>query len=110
MLPDGAEAEMVVALCLASGLASMLGGVALFAYETGAWLIDGLWQPIALADLVTVPATRSLLGLNALLAATFHLPIGVDLVIAGALTLAVGRQMARWRSFKSAKSVAGSAA
>lgn len=90
----------MVALWLASGLVSMLGGLGLFAYETGAWLTDGLWRPIALADLVAVPATRSLLGLNALLAGAFSLPIGVDLLIVGALALTVGRQVARWRSFR----------
>jgi len=93
----------MVALWLASGLASMFGGVALFAYETGAWLADGLWRPIALADLVAVPTTRSLLGLNALLEAVFDLPVGVDLLIVGALALAVGRQVARWRSFNLAR-------
>ena len=88
----------MVALWLASGLASMISGLALFAYETGAWLADGLWHPLALADLVRVPATRSLLGLNALLEAAFDLPIGVDLIIVGTLALVIARQVARWRA------------
>jgi hypothetical protein len=90
----------MVALWLATGLASMFGGLALFAYETGAWLADGLWRPIALADVLTVPATRSLFGLNALLEATFSLPIGIDLILVGTLALTVGRQVARWRALR----------
>jgi hypothetical protein len=88
----------MVALWLAGGLASMLGGFALFTYEAGAWLADGLWRPLALADVMRVPATRSLLGLNALLQGAFALPIGVDLIVVGTLALVVGRQVARWRA------------
>ncbi len=88
----------MVVLWLASGLASMFGGLALFAYEVGAWLSDGLWRPIALADVVRVPATRSLLGLNALLESAFALPIGIDLIALGTLALLVGRQVATWRA------------
>ncbi len=92
----------MVALWLVGGVASMAGGLALFVYQAAAWFADGLWRPIALADLVTVPATRSLLGLNALLEAAFGLPIGVYLVIAGCLALAVGREIARWHALKKA--------
>ncbi len=88
----------MVVLWLAGGLASMFGGVALFTYEVGAWLADGLWHPLALADVVGVPATRSLLGLNALLEGAFALPIGVDLIVLGTLALLVGRQVASWRA------------
>ena len=90
----------MVALWLAGGLASMFGGFALFAYEAGAWLADGLWRPLALADVVRVPATRSLFGLNALLEAAFAVPIGVDLIVVGTLALTVGREVARWRALR----------
>ena len=92
----------MVAMWLAAGLASMFGGLGLFAYEAGAWLSDGLWRPVALVDLVRVPATRSLFGLNTLLESAFALPIGVDLIVLGTLALAVGRQVERWRALKRA--------
>ena len=86
----------MVVLWLAGGLASMFSSLALFAYEGGAWLSDGLWRPVALADVVRVPVTRSLLGLNALLEAAFALPIGADLIALGTLALLVGRQVSTW--------------
>ncbi|MBI3515247.1 MAG: hypothetical protein HY060_14485 [Proteobacteria bacterium] len=91
----------MVAVWLAAGFATMFGGLGLFVYEAGAWLSDGLWRPIALADVVRVPMTRSLFGLNALLESAFALPIGVDLIAVGTLALLVGRQVERWRTLKS---------
>jgi hypothetical protein len=90
----------MVAVWLAAGCATMIGGLGLFAYQAATWLVDGLWRPLALADYVGVPATRSLLGLNALLEAAFGLPIGVDLVVVGTLALLVGRNIDRWRALK----------
>ena len=90
----------MVAIWLAAGFATMFGGLGLFAYEAGAWLSDGLWRPVALADLVGVPATRSLLGLNSLLETAFALPIGADLISVGMIALLVARQVERWRALK----------
>jgi hypothetical protein len=90
----------MVAIWLAAGFATVFGGLGLFAYEAGAWLSDGLWHPLALADLVRVPATRSLLGFNSLLETAFALPIGADLIMVGALALLVARQVERWRALK----------
>ena len=90
----------MVVIWLVAGFATMFGGLGLFAYEAGAWLSDGLWRPVALADLVRVPATRSLLGLNSLLESAFALPIGADLITIGVLALLVARQVERWRALK----------
>ena len=88
----------MVALWLVSGLLTMSGGIGLFAYAALQWLSDGEWQPVALADYVGVPATRSLLGLNDLLQLAFGLPVGVDLIALGVLALVVGRQLDRWHA------------
>jgi hypothetical protein len=76
----------------------MSGGIGLFGYAALRWLGNGEWQPVALADYVGVPATRSLLGLNDLLQLAFGLPVGVDLIAIGVLALLVGRQLGRWRA------------
>jgi hypothetical protein len=100
------SAEMV-ALCLASGLLTMSGGIGLFAYAALQWLSDGDWQPVALADYVGVPATRSLFGLNDLLQLAFGLPVGVDLIAIGVLALVVGRQLDRWRALSGSATLPG---
>jgi hypothetical protein len=88
----------MVALCLAAGFLTMCGGIGLYAYAALQWLSDGAWQPVALADYVGVPATRSLLGLNDLLQLAFGLPVGIDLILIGMLALLVGRNLGRWRA------------
>jgi hypothetical protein len=88
----------MVAVWLVSGLLTVCGGLGLFAYTGLHWLADGQWQPIALADLVAVPATRDLLGLNQLLELAFGLPIGVDLITVGLIALLVGRNLESWRA------------
>ena len=93
----------MVTLWLAGGLATMFGGIGLFVYEAGAWVSDGLWRPVALADLMRVPATKSLLGLNSLLESAFALPIGIDLMMVGTLALMVGRQIEHWRVLKAGR-------
>jgi len=90
----------MVALCLATGLLTMCGGLGLYAYAALQWLGDGLWQPVALADYVAAPATRSLLGLNDLLQAAFGLPVGVDLIVIGLLALLIARNLDRWRALR----------
>ena len=90
----------MVAVWLATGLLTMVGGLGLFTYNAAQWLADGLWQPVALADYVRVPATRSLLGLNQLLELTFGLPLGVDLILVGLVALLVGRNLDRWRALR----------
>lgn len=93
----------MVAVWLVAGFATMFGGLGLFAYEAGAWLSDGLWRPIALADLMGVPVTRSLFGLNALLQTAFAVPIGLDLIALGSLALLVARQVERWRALNAGR-------
>lgn len=92
----------MVAVLLSGGLATLSGGVGLFAYHGAEWLAQGLWRPLALADWVGVPATSSLLGLNALLEAAFALPVAVDLIGLGLIALVVGRNIDSWRALKQA--------
>jgi len=92
----------MVAVWLVAGLLTLCGGVGLFAYTGVQWLADGQWQPLALADLITVPVTRHLLGLNQLLELAFGLPVGVDLITLGLLALLVGRNLENWRALASA--------
>jgi hypothetical protein len=92
----------MVTAWLVGGLATLSGGVGLFAWHAAQWLAEGLWRPMALADWVGVPATSSLLGLNALLETAFSLPIAVDLIGVGLLALAVGRNITSWRALKRA--------
>src|SRR5271154_3447655 len=73
----------MIAVWLAASLLTMCGGIGLFGYSVLQWLGDGQWQPIALADYVGVPATRSLLGLNDLLQVAFGLPVGIELITIG---------------------------
>jgi hypothetical protein len=88
----------MVAIWLAASLLTVCGGIGLFGYSVLQWLSDGQWEPVALADYVGVPATRSLLGLNDLLQIAFSLPVGIDLITIGVLALLVGRNFARWRA------------
>jgi hypothetical protein len=90
----------MVAAWLAAGLLTMIGGMGLFAYNAAQWLATGLWQPIALADYVGVPTTRSLLGLNQLLEMAFGLPVGIDLIVVGLVALLVGRNLDSWRALR----------
>jgi hypothetical protein len=92
----------MVAVWLAGGLTTLTGGIGLFAYHGAEWLAQGLWRPLALADWVGVPATSSLLGLNALLELAFGLPLAVDLILVGLLALLVGRNIDSWRALKQA--------
>jgi len=87
----------MVAVWLATGLLTMVGGLGLFVYNAAQWLADGLWRPVALADFVGVPVTRSLLGLNQLLEVTFGLPLGMVLILVGLVALLVGRHLDSWR-------------
>ena len=90
----------MVAVWLAGGLATMVGGVGLLAFNLVQWLADGLWRPLALADWISVPTTRSLLGLNALLQTAFSLPLAADLIAVGLVALLVGRNIVSWRALK----------
>lgn len=92
----------MVTVWLVGGLATLSGGLGLFAWHGAEWLAQGLWRPTALADWVGVPATSSLLGLNALLERAFGLPLAVDLIVVGLLALLVGRNIDSWRSLKRA--------
>ena len=94
----------MIAVWLAASLLTMCGGIGLFGYSVLQWLSDGQWQPVALADYVGVPATRSLLGLNDLLQLAFGLPVGIDLITIGVLALLVGRNLDRWRALSGSRS------
>ena len=90
----------MVAVWLAGGLATMVGGVGLLAFHLVEWLADGLWRPLALADWISVPTTSSLLGLNALLQAAFGLPLAADLIAVGLVALLVDHNIVSWRALK----------
>lgn len=92
----------MVTVWLVGGLATLSGGLGLFAWHGAEWLAQGLWRPTALADWVGVPATSGLLGLNALLQVAFGLPLAVDLIAVGLLALLIGRNIDSWRSLKRA--------
>lgn len=87
----------MLTLWIVTGLASLAGGTGLLVVHGFRWIADGSWQPVVLADFVRVPATRSLLGLNSLLETVFGLPIAVDLMMVGVLTVLLGYQIDRWR-------------
>lgn len=84
-------------LWIATGLASLLGGASLLLVHGIQWMTGGNWQPASLADYVRAPATRSLLGLNSLLEAAFALPIALDLMLVGVLTVVLSLKIKRWR-------------
>jgi hypothetical protein len=78
----------------------VVGGVGLLAYHLVQWFADGLWRPLALADWIAAPTTRSLLGLNALMQAAFAVPLAADLIAVGLIALLVGRNIVSWRALK----------